>query len=521
LKTSGFPGWFQSSFTRCQNLLGGRVCPPRCLIWVCVIILSACNFNPVSLPSVSSLAADRRTEAGHQPGQTLQTSSLPPPQVHTETVSAAIADDSKSLDQYILSAQLDYESHTLQVKQSVFSKNPSIKPLSDLVMAVEASRMNGVFNLRSIQWENQQPLGAYALENGILRIQLQKPLQPGERFGLELDYEIKISASSSFLGYTGRQLNLGDWYPFFPAYREGTGWLVHDPSAVGEHLVYPVLDFQLELNLAPAARPLILAASAPGVVLDGGRKYRYELKSGRGFALSISPDYKVLSARSGEVEVRAYVFPEHELAGQASIQTVVDAIKLFSSLYAPYPYSSLAVVEGELFDGMEYSGLFFLGSDYFGSYPGRPTSYLVPLSAHETAHQWWYGLVGDDPAFEPWLDESLSTYSELLYYQKFHPEWVDWWWEYRVNRFAPQGKIDISIYAAPQFRPYVNAVYLQGVRFLDSLRSRIGEDAFRAFLQDYARSNSGKLASRTSFFEAVNRHSSQNLSDLIALYFLK
>jgi hypothetical protein len=506
---------------RGQNHLGGRARPPRFLIWICVLILSACNFNPASLPAISPLAADRKTEAANQPGQALQATSLPPPQVHTETVSAAAQDNSSPLDQYVLSAQLDYDNHLLRVKQSIFSKNPSSEPLSDLVLAVEASRTNGAFRLHSIRWENQQAQAAYTLENGTLNLRLQKPLQPGERFGLELDYEIRLPASSSFLGFTRRQLNLGDWYPFIPAYREGTGWLVHDPSAVGEHLVYPAVDFQLELSLAASARPLIIAASASGVELNGGEKYRYELKSGRGFALSISPDYKVLSARSGAVEVRAYVFPEHELAGQASIQTVVDAIKLFSNLYAPYAYPSLAVVEGELFDGMEYSGLFFLGSDYFGAYPGRPTSYLVPLSAHETAHQWWYSLVGNDPALEPWLDESLATYSELLYYQKFYPEWVDWWWEYRVNRFAPQGKIDISIYTAPQFRPYVNAVYLQGVRFLDALRSRIGEDAFRVFLQDYARSNSGKLASRPTFFEAVERHSNQNLSDLLTQYFLK
>jgi len=45
-------------------------------------------------------------------------------------------------------------------------------------------------------------------------------------------------------------------------------------------------------------------------------------------------------------------------------------------------------------------------------------NYLTTLSVHETAHQWWDGLVGTDQALEPWLDEALATYAERIFYQK-------------------------------------------------------------------------------------------------------
>ena len=32
--------------------------------------------------------------------------------------------------------------------------------------------------------------------------------------------------------------------------------------------------------------------------------------------------------------------------------------------------------------------------------------------AHEVAHQWWYGIVGNDQYTEPWLDEAFATYSQ-------------------------------------------------------------------------------------------------------------
>ena len=38
-----------------------------------------------------------------------------------------------------------------------------------------------------------------------------------------------------------------------------------------------------------------------------------------------------------------------------------------------------------------------------------PTDYVV---THELAHEWWYALIGDDQARDPWLDEAFASYSE-------------------------------------------------------------------------------------------------------------
>jgi aminopeptidase N len=39
---------------------------------------------------------------------------------------------------------------------------------------------------------------------------------------------------------------------------------------------------------------------------------------------------------------------------------------------------------------------------------GVPAVHLV----HEVAHQWFYGLAGNDQYRDPWLDEGLATYAE-------------------------------------------------------------------------------------------------------------
>lgn len=87
--------------------------------------------------------------------------------------------------------------------------------------------------------------------------------------------------------------------------------------------------------------------------------------------------------------------------------------------------------------------------------------------------------MGNDQALEPWLDEALATYSELLFYEADYPEHVDWRWNFRVNRFQPAGWIDRTIYDFQAFRRYVDAVYLRGAQFLQTVREQVGDEVFR------------------------------------------
>ena len=196
-----------------------------------------------------------------------------------------------------------------------------------------------------------------------------------------------------------------------------------------------------------------------------------------------------------------------------------EALVLYSELFGAYPYDSLTIVEADFFDGLETSGLFFLDQVFFDTYIEYPTGWLTTLIAHETSHQWWHTQVGNDAALEPWLDEALATYSERLFYEHRYPEWVDWWWYRRVNIFSPQGMINGSVHDYEDFRHYVDAVYLRGVTFLEALRMRIGDEAFSAFLSDYARQGAGKVFTADDFFRILGDHSQADITELIANYF--
>jgi aminopeptidase N len=144
----------------------------------------------------------------------------------------------------------------------------------------------------------------------------------------------------------------------------------------------------------------------------------------------------------------------------------------------------------------------------------------VTIGVHEIAHQWWFGLVGNDQALEPWLDEALALYSERIFYEFTRASsGLDWWWEFRVDFFKPGGYVDMTIYEGGTFRSYTNAVYLNGARFMEALRTRMGDEAFYRFLKEYAAEYSYQRATTADFFALAGRHASSDISDLTSRYF--
>jgi hypothetical protein len=419
--------------------------------------------------------------------------------------------------QYDLSARLDYERHHLVVSQTVAYVNNSSERLIDLLFVVEPNRQPAAFHMHRANWADGQAVADYTLDGARLHVPLREPLMPGAHVGLRLSFELDVPPDSDPFGYTSRQTNLGDWYPYVPPYRAGQGWAIHEPALVGEHQVYDVADFQVEIELVGPERELVVVAS--GLIEADAGRYFHELDDARSFAWSVSPEYVMLTDAVGPVTVQSYVFPEHVVAGRAALRATADALALYSELFGPYPHSYLVLIEALFPDGMEYDGLFFLGSEYYAGYAGHPRGYLTPIAVHETAHQWWYGRIGNDQALEPWLDEALATYSELLFYERMYPELVDWWWEFRVTRFHPEGWVNSTIYEHGGFRPYVDAVYLRGALFMQNLRDLVGDEAFLAFLQDYAQRSAQLQVMGEDFFSILAEHSAADIRELVLRYF--
>ncbi|MGE5221692.1 MAG: hypothetical protein ACM3PY_04595, partial [Omnitrophica WOR_2 bacterium] len=153
--------------------------------------------------------------------------------------------------QYRLAARLNASTYTIQVSENITYPNRTGETLHELVLGVDANRFSNAFHLEKLFLNGADEAGAYRLEGTILRIPLRSPLAPQQVLRLSQEYNLilpEIPPPSDTnrpvpFGYTGRQVNIVDWYPYIPAYRPGEGWLIHQPWYFGEHQAYDVADF--------------------------------------------------------------------------------------------------------------------------------------------------------------------------------------------------------------------------------------------------------------------------------------
>jgi hypothetical protein len=358
------------------------------------------------------------------------------------------------------------------------------------------------------------PIRDYTLSNGLLQVPLNAPLEPGERTTLTLYYQLS-TPPRGLSGYAQRQAHFVYWYPFVPPTDTNGNWLIHTAGDVGEHIPQEQADFDVIVRVDNPALQII----APGAVSVMDTGARVELRNARHMMFTLSSELIFSEETINGVLVRSWYYPEHEEAGLQALAVAGEALALYGDLLAPYPYDSLILMEGYINDGLEGDAGFFLDAFYYNAYDGTPQNYLTALTAHEVAHAWFYGMVGNDPALEPWLDEALATYLEYLYYESYHPELADWWWAWRIDPYPVGGWVNSTIYDHREFRGYVGAVYFRGARFLHALRGELGDETFFAFLRAYAESNRDALATRADFFYLLGQFTHADLSALIDFYF--
>ena len=116
---------------------------------------------------------------------------------------------------------------------------------------------------------------------------------------------------------------------------------------------------------------------------------------------------------------------------------------------------------------------------------------------HETAHQWWYGLVGNNECEESYIDEGLTEYSTLMFFDS-HKEYG-----YSKNELLERVKNSyITIRTAlakkgittPNMKrnlgeftsdlEYVSIAYYRSQIAFDNLYNFMGEKRFYKFLKE-------------------------------------
>ena len=171
-----------------------------------------------------------------------------------------------------------------------------------------------------------------------------------------------------------------------------------------------------------------------------------------------------------------------------------------------------------LYRRMEYPNLVMIGEEFYG--PGDFLEYVI---VHETAHQWWYGLVGNNQVVEAWLDEALAEYSTILYYENIYGKKIGKS-VYETAILNPYKLYEAENIPKPilrhlsqfsDWRDYSGTVYYKGAIMLKYLEGRMGKAKLREALCYYFEENLYKNTSTVDFIEAINHVTGVDWTDYI------
>ncbi len=233
-----------------------------------------------------------------------------------------------------------------------------------------------------------------------LEILLPAPLPRGATATLKLSLQITAPAIQDRFGTAeGIQL-FGNALPVI-AQRDVRGWRLPGYSKYGESFVSTWARFGLTLH-HPAELP-VSASGTTTTTLDPGTLTATTVSQidARDTFWAIGQMTELSGTTRRGTLVRAWSSLEAVADREDALTQAISALEQIERHLPPYPYPEYDVIVAriEAGGGMEYPGLILTdGSD--------------DVTRHETGHQWFYGLVGDDQYREPWIDEGITSFIE-------------------------------------------------------------------------------------------------------------
>jgi aminopeptidase N len=164
----------------------------------------------------------------------------------------------------------------------------------------------------------------------------------------------------------------------------------------------------------------------------------------------------------------------------AVAEVIAGAMSAHAGRFGPFPYADLTVVVlPRLSGGIEFPGAIMLGTG----------EYLDETGSHEVGHEYFYGLVGNDQARDPWLDESFATYAEALHHGTAGR------YTSAVIPVVARGRVGrpMTFWESHQ-TAYFRGVYVQGAAALLRARAASGAAAFDAAIRCYVRRQAHTIA---------------------------
>ena len=477
----------------------------------------------VALVGIMTACSTGPTDPVPQNTPSEQATSAPPTVIGVPT-----AEEVSPFPEYHLTLTLKAGEWRLVGKQWVTVPNHTGVDLSEIVFRLYPNlpQYGGRIVVGPVRIDGEQASTALRAEDTALAVSLERPLAPDTSMTIELSFEVEIprkESGYSLFGYSQGIWSVPDGYPLL-AVHDGSRWHEDIAPPHGDAVFADAAQYDVALTLPPT---LTLVATGPVVshapTEEGQRTYRIVGGPLREFAWLASANYRVAETTAYGTLLRSFYLPGDEASGQATLNVAAAALRAYEDAFGPYPFAEMIVAEAPLlYYGMEYPSLNLIGLDLYREYRGQLEDRVV----HEIAHQWWYAQVGNDQVNVPWLDEGLAEYSMAIYYQQVFGEahantLVNQRWLVPYQIAVEEGYDAVVNQPAAAFGwEYEVIVYEKAALFFDALHRELGDDTFRAVLQEYAEQYRWRIATPDDFLRVAESVSGQDLDALYSRWVL-
>ena len=336
-------------------------------------------------------------------------------------------------------------------------------------------------------------------DQNILIVKLANEIYPSESVSIQIEFKVTLANVIARTGYNDSTINLGNFYPILCAL-DKNGFYECLYYSCGDPFYSECADYTVSISLD---KDYVVASSGTVVSQsqnDNKKTITFEGKKIRSFCMVLSKQFKCLEQTVLGTKICYYYYDDP--TPENSLDMAIKSFTLFSNLFGSYPYAQYSVVQTKFLQGgMEYPSLVMISDNLEGQSYGE-------VIVHETAHQWWQTVVGNNEIKYGFLDEGLAEYSVVLFYEN-HPEYglerenlirsaQDTYKLFctvsdkifgRVNTVMSRSLSDFT-----SEYEYVNMAYIKPCIMYDYLRNTIGDKNFFKGLSKYYKDYSFKQA---------------------------
>lgn len=367
----------------------------------------------------------------------------------------------------------------------------------------------------------------YEVVGTILEVKLDKPILPGKKVKLEMDFlgqvplQIRRSGRDSKEGVA---YSMTQWYPKLCEYDQ-YGW--HADPYIGREFHGVWGDFDVNISIDSAytlggtgvlQNPTEVGHgyAQPGAKLKlpaGGKLlWKFKAQNVHDFMWAADKDYihDIVEVDNGPTVHFLYKNSPDIFDNWQKLQEYIVPIFNFAdATFGKYPWTHYSVIQGGD-GGMEYPmGTLITGQRSLGS--------LVGVTVHEVMHSWYQGALAINEGYYAWMDEGFTEFaSAKVMSHIFNPDE-----DARRGRFynsylnlAKSGKEEPMATRADYFKTnfaYGAAAYGKGGVFIAQLGYVVGDEVLMRSLRKFFDIWKFKHPEPADFIRIVEKESGMQL----------